>query len=333
MEINTIYNMDVMDGLAKLPDNSINMVLTDPPYNIGKAAWDKIDNYVEWCGGWLKECERVLKPNGVLVFWHNDLPATAKLVDWMDENTCFLYNSFGLWHKPYYRNQSWKNTNGNTTLRSFFNIFEWFLAFEMSENDDHTGLERVLSNPACFRSLKAWYEGEKNRLGLTNKDIGEAYTAATGRKPYMLRHYFQDSQFEIPTREVWESVYEPLGFASSYEALRAEYETLRAGYETLRSPFNTLPGISYSNYFRDDEEKAKMGKKLPHPCMKPLSIIERLVLTYSREGDVVLDCFLGSGQTAIAAEMQGRKWVGIEKDAEYCDMAQRRIEEVRHGKA
>lgn len=326
IETNSVINCDVMESLAQIPDDSIALVLTDPPYNIGKAAWDTIDNYVDWCGRWIAECERVLKPNGILAFWHNDIVQTSKIICWVDDNTSFRFNSFGLWHKPYHRRMAWSNVKESSSLRSFFNIFEWFVAFEMSEDKDHTGLERVLSNPTCFASLKCWYAGELERLGLTNKDVAQAYIAATGKKPYMLRHYFQNSQFDIPTQEVWEKVYEPLGFNKKYSALRAEYEA-------LRPPFNKLSGEPYSNYFRDPEEKQKNGKRLPHPCMKPLTILEKLIQTYSNPGDIVLDCFLGSGQTAIAAEKHGRKWIGIEKDATYCKLAAQRIAEAREVKS
>ena len=322
MELNKVHNIDVLDGLNRLPDGSVNLVLTDPPYNIGKAAWDTIDNYVEWCGKWLKECERILKPNGILVFWHNDFVQTSQLVAWINDNTRMSFNSVGLWHKPRFRNMSWENRTEKSNLRSWFNVFEWFVAYEMNGKDDHTGLDRVLSNPSRFLPLKQWYASEMDRLGLTKTDIAAAYTAATGRKPYMLRHYFQNSQFEIPTKKVWESVYEPLGFNKSYESLSDEYEA-------MRPPFNIMGGQDYSSYFRDEEEVEKMGKTLPHPCMKPLNILERLVQTYSREGDVVLDCFLGSGQTAIACERLGRQWIGIERDADYCKLAERRIKEAR----
>ena len=57
--------------------------------------------------------------------------------------------------------------------------------------------------------------------------MAKKYTAVTGKKPYMLRHYFCDSQFEIPTREIWDTVYRPLGFGKDYEELRREYEELR----------------------------------------------------------------------------------------------------------
>lgn len=322
MELNKVHNIDVLDGLGRMPDGSVNLVLTDPPYNIGKAAWDTIDNYVEWCGKWLKECERILKPNGILVFWHNDFVQTSQLVAWINDNTRMSFNSVGLWHKPMFRNMAWKNRAEKSNLRSWFNVFEWFVAYEMNGEDDHTGLDRVLSNPSCFLPLKQWYASEMDRLGLTKKDIAAAYTEATGRKPHMLRHYFQNSQFEIPTRKVWESVYEPLGFNKSYESLSDEYEA-------MRPPFNIVGGQDYSNYFRDEEEVEKMCKTLPHPCMKPLNILERLVQTYSREGDIVLDCFMGSGQTAIACERLGRQWVGIERDADYCKLAERRIKEAR----
>ena len=329
MELNKVHNIDVLEGLCHLPDNSVNLVLTDPPYNIGKAAWDTIDNYVEWCGRWLKECERVLKSNGLLVFWHNDFVQTSQLMAWINENTRMSFNSVGFWHKPMYRNLSWKNKSEASNLRSWFNVFEWFVAYEMNGEDNRTGLDRVLSNPSCFLPLKQWYASEMERLGIDKKDVAAAYTEATGRKPHMLRHYFQDSQFEIPTRKVWESVYEPLGFNKSYESLSDEYEALRLEYEAMRPPFNIVGGQDYSNYFRDEEEVEKMGKTLPHPCMKPLNILERLVQTYSRDGDIVLDCFMGSGQTAIACERLGRKWIGIERDVGYCKLAEQRIKEAR----
>lgn len=44
------------------------------------AAWDKIENYTNWCIEWLNECSRVLKPNGVLYFWHNDMAQIAELL-------------------------------------------------------------------------------------------------------------------------------------------------------------------------------------------------------------------------------------------------------------
>lgn len=69
METNVIYNEDCLVGLKKIPDDSIDLILTSPPYNIGIKydTWDDNmdwDEYYKWCESWLKECYRVLKPNG-----------------------------------------------------------------------------------------------------------------------------------------------------------------------------------------------------------------------------------------------------------------------------
>lgn len=62
-----------------------------------------------------------------------------------------------------------------------------------------------------------------------------------------------------------------------------------------------------------------------HPTQKPVALMEYMIRTYTNPGDVVLDNCLGSGTTAVAAINTGRKWVGIEREAEYVEMAQSRI--------
>ncbi len=66
-----------------------------------------------------------------------------------------------------------------------------------------------------------------------------------------------------------------------------------------------------------------------HPSQKPLRLMERLVLAGTNEGDRVLDCFAGSGSTLLACDRLERKWVGIERDGEYCEIAHRRLDEER----
>ena len=63
-----------------------------------------------------------------------------------------------------------------------------------------------------------------------------------------------------------------------------------------------------------------------HPTQKPVALIEYLIKTYTNPGEVVLDCFLGSGTTAVAAINTGRKYIGFEIEAEYFEMAKTRIE-------
>lgn len=72
----TITNQDCLELLATIPDNSIDLILTDPPYAIGfdgGKGWDKQwkteADYLDWCEKWSKECARVLKPNRMMIVW------------------------------------------------------------------------------------------------------------------------------------------------------------------------------------------------------------------------------------------------------------------------
>jgi len=62
-----LWHADVLELLGRLPDGSVDLVVTDPPYAIAKEAWDEFESlevYVEWCDRWLAEIARVLAPHG-----------------------------------------------------------------------------------------------------------------------------------------------------------------------------------------------------------------------------------------------------------------------------
>lgn len=66
-----------------------------------------------------------------------------------------------------------------------------------------------------------------------------------------------------------------------------------------------------------------------HPTQKPLGLIEKILLDYSKEGDLILDCFSGSGTTAIACYNTNRNFICIEKDKEYYEKSIERLNEVK----
>ena len=55
---------DCLDLLKRLPDDSVQLIVCDPPYNILLADWDQHDDYLAWASGWLREAQRVLRPTG-----------------------------------------------------------------------------------------------------------------------------------------------------------------------------------------------------------------------------------------------------------------------------
>lgn len=76
MNKNTIDTIDCIEFLKSLPDDSVDLVLTDPPYFIGfdggkgwDSQWGSEIEYLEWCDEWTEECVRVLKPNRMLIVW------------------------------------------------------------------------------------------------------------------------------------------------------------------------------------------------------------------------------------------------------------------------
>ncbi|HHD7922746.1 TPA: site-specific DNA-methyltransferase [Enterococcus faecalis] len=76
----------------------------------------------------------------------------------------------------------------------------------------------------------------------------------------------------------------------------------------------------------DEKRKDKIQRLLA--LAKPLNIIENLVINSSQENEVVLDCFIGSGTTAVAAINTNRQFIGFEKEKEYFDIAIERIKKV-----
>lgn len=108
---------------------------------------------------------------------------------------------------------------------------------------------------------------------------------------------------------------------------------------------NYLPDTEYILFFREKGVKVygnyhtkrkyylsltnKVDKqKYKHPTIKPLELIERYIINSSKEGDLVLDCFCGSGTTLVGAINQNRRYIGFEIDKDYYEIAKKRIEEV-----
>ncbi|MEM0964695.1 MAG: site-specific DNA-methyltransferase [Verrucomicrobiota bacterium] len=100
------------------------------------------------------------------------------------------------------------------------------------------------------------------------------------------------------------------------------YKDPEARMEHLRK------GKYATNILRFPSLKGQSKEKVGHPTQKPIALIEALVLSSSSIGDWILDPFLGSGTTAAAAEKHGRKWAGIEKDPDYCEVIRKRVKKT-----
>lgn len=71
--------------------------------------------------------------------------------------------------------------------------------------------------------------------------------------------------------------------------------------------------------------KSEKGDYNDHTSVKPLKVIEQLIETFTQINGLILDPFMGSGTTAVAAQRLGRRWVGFEREPHYCDIARQRL--------
>lgn len=76
--------------------------------------------------------------------------------------------------------------------------------------------------------------------------------------------------------------------------------------------------------FKSDKQKVSL-----HPTQKPVALMEYLIRTYTNEGETVLDFTMGSGTTGVACKNLNRKFIGIELDKEYFEIANKRIKEAQ----
>lgn len=89
--------------------------------------------------------------------------------------------------------------------------------------------------------------------------------------------------------------------------------------------FGRFPNATFNEHCKNTVFRYPCGRNKLHPTQKPLELIERLVLASSNEGDTVLDPCMGSGTVGVACKKNNRKFIGIEMDKEFYDIASDRI--------
>lgn len=88
-------------------------------------------------------------------------------------------------------------------------------------------------------------------------------------------------------------------------------------------------GIITSTIECSKPDNNERGENNTHLSVKPIEVIKKLIIAFSQEGQIVLDPFMGSGTTALAAILNNRNWIGIDREQEYCDITNHRIKQSR----
>ena len=307
---------DCLELMRTMPDKSVDLILTDPPYNIGKAKWDKIPNYIEWCGKWLKECERLLKDNGSFYFWHNDMVQIAQLMEWIRQNTRFVFKQMIVWNKRFDKASNKGFLDGFVmvdALRNYQQMCEYCLFYTFQ---DETGLTTVMLDTNNFPTMRGYFKELQAFIGMNIKQINERL----GHRQAEHGFYWGSTQWALPTPETYQQLINEFGIRDWFGF--REYESLRLEYESLRYTFN---GQKTHHSVWNYETAPKQG----HITPKPVAMLENILRHSSNEGDTVLDCFMGSGSTGVACVNTNRNFIGIELDADYFKIAERWIAEAQ----
>ena len=147
------------------------------------------------------------------------------------------------------------------------------------------------------------------------------------------RYFSLDSWFEKNLKSLPEPVQQTFPFMIVPKASKAEKNNGLDNFETKQAKGGG--GTSNDTWYEDDVNSAsgKFGsEKAPsrniHPTVKPLTLMNYLVVLGSRKGNVVLEPFAGSGTTALACVSQERDYIAIEREEEYYDIAKARLDKL-----
>jgi adenine-specific DNA-methyltransferase len=171
------------------------------------------------------------------------------------------------------------------------------------------------------QELGQQFQAARERVGLTRNNVevalGYISTANPNRGTALCYRWEEGSRF--PTEEAYYRLQNLLNTQANGSG-----PVLTDTYEELRRPFNATPDTPYTDVWTFPTVGTYPGK---HPCEKPLALMEHIVSLSSRPGAVVLDCFAGYATTGKACLNTGRKFIGIEKDPGYFDIAGKRLGE------
>lgn len=304
---------DCLELMKSIPDGSVDLVLTDPPYgtikgqgkspaarsiNLDNCGWDTILPTEQM----FNELSRVLRPNGKCVLFSQE-PSTSRLIAGAIPALPFSYRAIWL-----------KKTTGNPLKcnKAMLGYFEDICIFS-----------KIVREETTDHPLRLVFLEELRKSGKGRKDDVELVGSSA-------THFFTDGlQFRMPTKEKFEAL-RKAGFISvDYEAcLRINREYLARRYCNIAKEMPAVFNLWQGNKSKSNVLEYAKDNDGYHPTQKPVKLLEDLIQTFSNEGDIVLDFTMGSGSTGVACVNTSRDFIGIELDADYFQIAKNRIEQA-----
>lgn len=318
------------------------LVFTDPPYGMKKEADGVLndnlnfDDLLEFNRQWVPLTFGALKENGSWYCWGIDEPLMdiyANILKPMIKERQIVFRNLITWDKGSGQGQTEEGFRMYPTAdeKCLFIMCGWDAAqgFTVNAEDYSESMDAV----------RLYLAEEIAKLGKSDAEIAKALGYKCGRT---VDHWKSKSQFSLPTRENYEALRayarQVLGngdeFGKDYEVLKKDYEVLKKDYDQLKRDYDDKKAEFYAgrayfdnthdnmnNVWHFDRTSQKERENTGgHATPKPIALCARAIKSSSREGEIVLDVFGGSGSTLIACEQLGRKCRMVELDPHYCDV-------------
>ena len=303
-----VIHGDSLEVMKKLPCHSVSLILTDPPYHstkkkniFGDTNFQEDELFLEWIAKYAKEWARILKPNGSLYCFCSS-PMAGKIENVIAPHFNIL--SHIVWTKP---NQpgfdGWKQKMSKDILRQWYDHSERIIFAEPTANGEGNIFKQHFAN--IIRE-------NRKIAGLTMKELTEK-VGAHGK----VNHGGAVSNWEagrnVPSQEQYEKLRDAILGTGKVKSM--------PDYQDLVRPFFADKTKEFTDIWTFPNIRPYPGK---HPAEKPIALLEHAIAASTFQDDIVLDCFAGSGSTAIAALKLGRFSVSIEIEKDWCN----RIEEA-----
>jgi DNA modification methylase len=306
------------------------LVFTDPPYGMRKENEGVLndnlnyDKLLEFNKLWIPLTFDFMKENGSWYCWGIDEPLMdiySHILKPMAREQKLTFRNLITWFK---NPSGLGDGQNNPQARSYGVITEKCLFVMGGVQGFNTNSDNYYEG---WEPIRSYLETEMNKVGGSKK-----WKEALGNQ--MGGHYFTKSQWVFPTKEAYEKLQayaKGEAFKKDYEAFKKDYEEIKKDYEEIkkewqdsRAYFDNTHDLMTEVWQFDRTTQQEREGTGEHATPKPLALCSRAIKSSSREGEIVLDVFLGSGSTLIACEQTDRTCYGMELDPRYVDVIRKR---------
>lgn len=317
---------DSLQVLKSIENNSIDLIVTDPPYykvvsNDWDNQWKSEEHFLNWCDSVLKEFQRILKSNGSL-YWFAG-PYMAAKIELLIEKRFNVLNHL-VWVKPSGRHLA----ANKESLTKFFPQSERIIFAERNSSNKSFDKQCIQLQRQLYAPIVNYFNDLRKASGLTIKQCVDICGKSTAS------HYFQLSQFHFPSKKHFDLLMNAFSVNNDkngnevreqFELIRSEYHQLKEQFKNSRRSFSVTANVPFTDVWTFDVVQYYKGK---HPCEKPLDLIRHIIETSSRPGFKVLDAFMGSGSIGKACLDLSREFIGVELDSDNFNQASENL--IRH---